>query len=291
MKFHGDFAEDDSIVLTESQYLNRLDFESPLDVKLRADLLERSALFIGCSLADINIRYMLYKLNQQWSSSGLGASMPSSFVFLTRPNAVQEQLLQNRGVYPIVAETDDPGEGLRAFLQGLLEAKRANELSAMATSYIPNPEFMRLAIQEAQSAKSAGDYAIGAVVVRGTEVVASSGNRVKIDSDPTQHAEVAAIRKACESLKSRHIEGAILYTTAEPCPMCASTAIWARMAGIVSGSTIEDMAEFREMSGNSGWTWRTVDIAARAVLDNGDPKLFLTEGFLRDECRALFHES
>ena len=149
---------------------------------------------------------------------------------------------------------------------------------------------MRLAIAEAKSARKAGDYAIGAVVARDGAVLASSGNRIKLEHDPTQHAEIAAIRLACASLRTRHLERAVLYTTAEPCPMCASAAIWARMSGIVSGSTIDDMAEFRERFGTPEWTWRTVDIAARAVLDQGDPKLFLTEGFLRDECRLLFHD-
>lgn len=149
---------------------------------------------------------------------------------------------------------------------------------------------MRLAIAEAKSARKAGDYAIGAVVVRDGAVLASSGNRIKLEHDPTQHAEIAAIRLACASLCTRHLERAVLYTTAEPCPMCASAAIWARMSGIVSGSTIDDMAEFRAKFGTSEWTWRTVDIAAMAVLDQGDPKLFLLEGFLRDECRLLFHD-
>lgn len=149
---------------------------------------------------------------------------------------------------------------------------------------------MRLAIAEAQSARKAGDYAIGAVVVRDGAVLASSGNRIKLEHDPTQHAEIAAIRLACASLRTRHLEGAVLYTTAEPCPMCTSAAIWARMSGIISGSTIDDMAEFRAKFGTPEWTWRTVDIAARAVLDQGDPKLFLIEGFLRDECRLLFHD-
>ena len=150
---------------------------------------------------------------------------------------------------------------------------------------------MRLAIEEAQAARRAGDYAIGAVVVQDGAVLASAGNRVKLENDPTQHAEVAALRMACRSLRSRHVEGAVLYTTAEPCPMCAAAAIWARMDGIVSGSTIADMAEFRHKFGSDEWTWRTVDVAARAVLENGEPKLFLVEGFLREECRALFHES
>lgn len=157
--------------------------------------------------------------------------------------------------------------------------------------YDPEEKFMRLAIAEARMARGAGDYAIGAAVVRDGAVLASSGNRIKLENDPTQHAEVAAIRLACASLRTRHLEGAVLYTTAEPCPMCTGAAIWARMAGIVSGSTIDDMAEFRQKFGNHSWTWRTVDIAARAVLDQGDPKLFLIEGFLREECRSLFHES
>ena len=157
-------------------------------------------------------------------------------------------------------------------------------------SYKPKSEFMRLAIEEAQKARNAGDYAIGAVIVKDNRVIAASGNRVKLDCDPTQHAEVAAIRIACSGVRSRHIDGGVLYTTAEPCPMCTAAAIWARLAGIVSGSTISDMAEFRAKFGNPDWTWRTVDLAARTVLELGDPKLFLIESFLRDECRVLFHE-
>jgi len=158
-----------------------------------------------------------------------------------------------------------------------------------AAEHTPDAAFMRLAIAEAKAARAAGDYAIGAAVVRDGNLIASSGNRIKLECDPTQHAEVAAIRRACAALQTRHIEGAVLYTTAEPCPMCASAAIWARMAGIVSGSTIEDMAEFRARFGNRDWTWRTVDLAARTVLTSGEPKLFLCEGFLREECRELFH--
>jgi len=157
--------------------------------------------------------------------------------------------------------------------------------------HTPEEKFMRLAIAEAKAAQRAGDYAIGAVVVREGAILAASGNRIKLECDPTQHAEVAAIRLACASLRIRHLDGAVLYTTAEPCPMCAAAAIWARMSGIVSGSTIEDMAAFRAKFGNAEWTWRTVDVAARAVLSQGNPKLFLIEGFLRQECSRLFHDS
>lgn len=161
----------------------------------------------------------------------------------------------------------------------------------MSSTYQPQDTFMRLAISKAIEAKEQGDYAIGAVVVRGNEVLGQSGNRIKTDADPTQHAEIAAIRLACVREGSRHLPGAILYTTAEPCPMCAAAAVWARMDGIVSGSTIDDMAEFRAQSNNHEWTWRTFDLAAQAILEQGDPQVFFIEGFLREECRKLFHET
>ncbi|MDH5676676.1 MAG: nucleoside deaminase [Myxococcales bacterium] len=153
----------------------------------------------------------------------------------------------------------------------------------------PVEDFMREAIAQAFAARASGDYAIGAAVAMDGKLIALGRNRVKIDNDPTQHAEMVAIRKACRIAESRHIPGAVLYTTVEPCPMCASAAIWARMAGIVSGSTIDDMAAFRSKFGSDDWSWRTVDLAAREVLRSGEPVLFLEEGFLRDECRALFH--
>ena len=62
VKLHGTFDDDGSLVLTETSYFDRLEFESPIDIKMRADILGKTLLFIGYSLSDINIRYMLYKL-------------------------------------------------------------------------------------------------------------------------------------------------------------------------------------------------------------------------------------
>lgn len=118
IKFHGDFEDDSSIVLSETSYFDRLSFESPLDVKLRSDLLGRSVLFIGYSFQDINMRLMLYRLVRQWS--GFERHRPQSFIFLARPNPVQEAVLRSRGVEPIVSELDDPGTGLEHFLEQLL---------------------------------------------------------------------------------------------------------------------------------------------------------------------------
>ncbi|HEX2830221.1 MAG TPA: SIR2 family protein [Burkholderiales bacterium] len=122
VKFHGDVEDQSSIVLSESSYFSRMDFESPLDIKLRADLLGRSVLYIGYSLSDINMRYMLYRLNRQWTSVGSEEARPKSYIFLTRPNPVQQRVLESRNIQPIVSDRDDPKEGLAEFLTSLLPA-------------------------------------------------------------------------------------------------------------------------------------------------------------------------
>lgn len=121
IKFHGDFDDDSSIVLTESSFFNRLDFETSLDIKLRSDSLEKSVLFIGYSLSDINIRYMLYKLHNQWKISNYEHLRPKSYIFLTEHNPIKETLLEERGIIPLVYENEDPGEALHCFLTDLLE--------------------------------------------------------------------------------------------------------------------------------------------------------------------------
>lgn len=129
VKFHGDFDDDSSIVLTESSYFDRMSFESPLDIKLRNDVLGKSILFIGYSLADINIRYLLYKLQKQWEKEGLQNVKPKSYIFLTKPNIVQEGILRSRGVIPIIAENDDPKESLTKFLKTLLKEAHGKTIS------------------------------------------------------------------------------------------------------------------------------------------------------------------
>ena len=148
---------------------------------------------------------------------------------------------------------------------------------------------MRAAIEEAVKAKEAGDYAIGAVIVKNGTIIARSPNRTKKDQDPTQHAEAAVIREAVKILGHRHLNGCILYTTHEPCPMCATAAVWARLEGLVFGARIEDMDNFRVKNGNNEWTWRTVGISVSEIFAKGEPKVELVEDFMRDDCRQLFH--
>jgi hypothetical protein len=120
IKFHGDFDDDSSIVLTESSYLQRMSFETPLDIRLRSDSLARPLLFIGYNLADPNIRYLLFKLQQLWSLSPLPETRPKSYILMTRPNPVQEAVLNLRGVEAILSTGTDPGAALLGFLQQLL---------------------------------------------------------------------------------------------------------------------------------------------------------------------------
>lgn len=130
IKFHGDFDDDKSIVLTESSYFERMHFESPLDIKLRSDVLGKSVLFLGYSLSDINIRYLLYRLQKQWDREGNNKARPKSYIFLTRPNLVQEEILRSRGLVPIVAKTDDPKDSLQRFLAELLQDAYGKKLES-----------------------------------------------------------------------------------------------------------------------------------------------------------------
>lgn len=119
IKFHGDFSDDSSIVLTESSYFERMDFETPLDIKLRSDILGKSLLFLGYSMSDINMRYMIYKLNKMWGgSSGI---QPKSYIFMPTPNLVQEKILKSRNIVPVIGDKVDASDSLDAFLGELLE--------------------------------------------------------------------------------------------------------------------------------------------------------------------------
>lgn len=116
IKLHGDFDDDESIVLTETHYFNRLSFESPLDIRLRSDVLARPVLFIGYSLSDINVRMLLHKLWETWDSSPYRSQQPSSYVFLPRPNPIEERVLAQWGVKTLVGEDPDPAKSLEKFL-------------------------------------------------------------------------------------------------------------------------------------------------------------------------------
>lgn len=121
VKFHGDTFDDSSMVLNESSYFERLDFSSSLDIMLKADMLGKSLLYIGYSLTDINIRYMIYKVDKIWKERKNNAvDKPSSYLFLTSPNPVQETILKQRGIKIIVGENIDQTKSLEEFIKKLI---------------------------------------------------------------------------------------------------------------------------------------------------------------------------
>jgi tRNA(adenine34) deaminase len=89
--------------------------------------------------------------------------------------------------------------------------------------------FMDMALEEATAAALRGEVPVGAVIVRGGEVVARAGNRTRELNDPTAHAEILVIRDAAKALQSERLAGCDLYVTLEPCAMCAGAISFARL--------------------------------------------------------------
>ena len=96
--------------------------------------------------------------------------------------------------------------------------------------------WMGLALREAEKAFDAEEIPVGAVVVRGGEIVGRGFNAVERLRDPTAHAELIAITAACDTLGAKVLEGCTLYVTLEPCPMCAGALVWARLDRLVFGA-------------------------------------------------------
>jgi tRNA(adenine34) deaminase len=103
--------------------------------------------------------------------------------------------------------------------------------------FFPRDEyFMRLALREAERAPAHEDVPIGAVIVRGGEVIAAAHNEREVRGDPTAHAEVIAVREAARVIGSWRVLDAAVYVTLEPCAMCAGALVLARVGRLVYGA-------------------------------------------------------
>ncbi|MBN4007007.1 nucleoside deaminase [Nostoc sp. LPT] len=139
-----------------------------------------------------------------------------------------------------------------------------------------NPEsFMRLALAEAKE----GDAPYGAVIVKDNEVVAVAHNTVRRDNDPSAHAEINAIRSLTAKLKNPSLEGYSIYTTGEPCPMCATACVWSGLSEIVYGASIQDLINVNQSQ---------INISCEQVIDKSFRKIKLTKDVLKNECLELF---
>jgi tRNA(Arg) A34 adenosine deaminase TadA len=137
-----------------------------------------------------------------------------------------------------------------------------------------------LAAFTARSLRTAHPRPFGASIVdtRSGEVLLRALNRVAQEFDPSAHAEVRAIRLATKRLKRLSLAGYTLYTTCEPCPMCMSTALWARLDRVVYGATIEDANRHCAQ----------IQIPAAEVAARSDVHCVVDGPVLREQCYALF---
>lgn len=144
-------------------------------------------------------------------------------------------------------------------------------------------EFMQRAIELSRRAsiieKTGGVF--GAVIVKDGKIIAEGYNQVLKHNDPTWHAEMHAIREACKKLGTPHLEGCILYTSAECCPMCLATAYWAHIDHIFYGAKMDDALKY----GN----FQDTDILDELRKDSKDRRIQFTEK-MRPEAVEVWKE-
>lgn len=161
----------------------------------------------------------------------------------------------------------------------------------ISASYKPGKKFMELAIAEAKRAGDRGDYPIGSVITRRTDkhevVVASAGNRVKTSGSSIKHVELETL-KYVSSGYGRYLPDFVLYSTHEPCAMCAGACVWSRIGAVVFGVSQEDIDAYGRKCGTEDYKWRACLISCRFVLEKGNHHAPVFGGFLRKECQKLF---
>jgi len=120
VKYHGDFENPKSIVFRETDYFDRLDFEHPLDIKLRSELIGRSVLFIGYSFTDPNVRYIWHKLNKVMRRSDIPEN-PKSFFVTHFNNPLQIELFHKKGIETIILSPRNIKGDLETLLEQIIE--------------------------------------------------------------------------------------------------------------------------------------------------------------------------
>ncbi|MGP1372037.1 MAG: nucleoside deaminase [Almyronema sp.] len=145
----------------------------------------------------------------------------------------------------------------------------------------PNPDFMQAAIDlSLESIRTTHGGPYGAVVVKDGEIIGRGMNQVAPLNDPTAHAEMLAIRAACQHLQNWQLQGCELYTSCEPCPMCMATIYWAKLDRIYYANSKEDASEY---GFNSGFIYQEI------ALPISQRSLPMTQ-LMQDKAVAAFKE-
>lgn len=146
---------------------------------------------------------------------------------------------------------------------------------------MPNESYLALALAQARLAAEAGEVPVGAIIVFEDEIVGRGRNAVLGSNDPTAHAEIVALREAALRLSNYRLTGCELYTTLEPCSMCAGAIIHARIARLVYGAA----------DPKAGAAGSALDVINHPKLNH---QLQLIGGVMAEECgellRAFFRE-
>ena len=137
--------------------------------------------------------------------------------------------------------------------------------------------WMRQALAAAHEARERGEVPVGTCIVAGEEILAVAGNRTRTDGDPTAHAEIVALREAAGKLGNYRLTDAVVYSTIEPCVMCAGALIQARVSKLVYGAR-------DERAGAVESHFRVCDT------DFLNHRIEVTAGVLEQECRELMQE-
>ena len=147
----------------------------------------------------------------------------------------------------------------------------------MNASLAQDEQMMRLALEEAAKAPAIGEIPIGAVIIRGGEILAKAHNYREIWQDPTAHAEIVAIRAAASTLGSWRLTETTLYVTVEPCAMCIGAVILARIPRLVFGTR----------DPKAGACGSSFDLSAESRLNH---RIIVTGGILEQESKILLQQ-
>ena len=138
---------------------------------------------------------------------------------------------------------------------------------------------MHDAIAEAHVSHREGNKGYGAVIWHAGKVLARTHDTAGTQKDPSLHAEVNVIRQACRELDDSNLCGAVLISSCEPCPMCASLAVWANVSAIVYGASIEETAAQGKAR---------IRVPSREIVEKSPVQIEIIPGVLREEALALY---
>jgi len=141
--------------------------------------------------------------------------------------------------------------------------------------------FMRIAIEEARASLKEGNSGFGAVILQGHDVISKAHDTDKTSGDPTEHAEMNAIRSAASKLGNK-LAGCVLVSTHEPCPMCSTAILWAGISAVAFGYSIKDAIEQGR---------RRVDLSLKEIFSRAGKAVVIHERILHDECAVFYHRA